>query len=169
MRKDTQAKIITAVFAAAVVVYVVGQKNNWRLPSGEAAASLISGAAPEPKQPRDTIYAMLDAAREGDIDSYLACYAGQMARQLEQSRDEMTAPGFARYLQERNREIKGVAINEPEMASEREARIRVEYVYQERNEVQQVYLERVDGAWKIFGVDAAERVKTLVPYGTPVY
>jgi hypothetical protein len=92
-----------------------------------------------------------------------------MARQLEQSRDEMTAAGFAQYLKDRNREIKGVAINEPEKASEREARIRVEYVYQDRNEVQQVYLEHIGGAWKILGVDVAERVKTLVPYGTPVY
>jgi hypothetical protein len=169
MRKDTQAKVITALLAAAVVLFVVGEKNGWRLPSGEAAAGLISGAAPEPKQPRDTIYAMLDAARDGDVAAYIACHAGQMARQLEQSRDEMTAAGFAQYLKDRNREIKGVAINEPEKASEREARIRVEYVYQDRNEVQQVYLEHIGGAWKILGVDVAERVKTLVPYGTPVY
>jgi hypothetical protein len=55
------------------------------------------------------------------------------------------------------------------MPSSNEARIRVEYVYADRNEAQQVYLERIDGDWKISGVDASERVKTLVPYGTPVY
>jgi hypothetical protein len=169
MRKDTQAKVITALLAAAVVAYVAGEKYGWRLPSGSAAASLISGDEAEPKQPRDTIYAMLDAARDGDVEAYIACYAGQMASQLQQSRKEMTAQGFADYLKSRNREIKGVAINEPELASDREARIRVEYVYQDRNEVQQVYLERIEGAWKIRGVDTAERVKTLVPYGTPVY
>ena len=169
MRKDAQAKLITALLAAGVVVYVVGEKNDWRLPSGQAAASLISGAKPEPKAPRDTIYAMLDAARDGDVPGYINCYTGQMARQLEQSRDEMTLSGFAQYLKDRNKEIKGIAINEPEMASDNQARVRVEYVYQDRNEVQQVYLERAVGDWKITGVDAAERVKTLVPYGTPVY
>ena len=170
MRKDTQAKVITGLLAAAVIVYVAGEKNDWRLPAGSgAAASVLSGGDAETAQPRDTIYAMLDAARDGDVAGYIACHAGPMGRQLEQSRDEMTAAGFARYLQDRNREIKGVAINEPEMASEREARIRVEYVYQDRNEVQQVYLESLDGAWKIIGVDGAERVKALVPYGTPVY
>ena len=49
-----------------------------------------------------------------------------------------------------------------------QARIRVEYVYEDRNEVQQVELERQDGRWRISSVDSAQRVKTLVPYGTPV-
>lgn len=169
MRKDRQAKTITALLAVGVAVYAVGEKNGWRLPSGGGAIDLIGGAAGKPKDPRDTIYAMLDAARDGNVEAYIGCHGGQMARQLAQSRDEMTAEGFAKYLTDRNREIKGVAIDEPEMASEREARIRVEYVYRDRNEVQQVYLERLDGAWKIAGADTAERVKTLVPYGTPVY
>lgn len=185
MRKDTQAKVITALLAAGLVVYVVGEKYDWQAPSGEgfslfrlvsarsgggsSGGSLIGGEARESKNPRDTIYAMLDAARDGDVEAYIACHAGEMARQLAQSRDEMTPQGFAKYLADRNREIKGIAINEPEMASPDEARIRVEYVYRERNEAQQVYLERVDGAWKITAVDATERVETLVPYGTPVY
>jgi len=29
-------------------------------------------------------------------------------------------------------------------------------------------LEKTTGGWKIARVDSAERVKTLVPYGTPV-
>ncbi|MCB9383008.1 MAG: hypothetical protein H6509_00215 [Bryobacterales bacterium] len=169
MRKDTQAKLLTALLAAGVVTYVVGEKNGWKWPSGEAAASLIAGAKDEPTPPRETIYAMLDAARDGDVAAYITCYTGAMARQLEQSRDEMTPEGFAKYLVERNREIKGVAINEPEMASDTQARIRVEYVYEDRNEVQQVELERQDGRWRISSVDSAQRVKTLVPYGTPVY
>lgn len=169
MRKDTQAKVITALLAAGVVIWVAGEKNGWQLPSGGGAGALIGSAAKEPKEPRDVIYAMLDAARDGDIEAYIGCHAGEMARQLEQTRDEMTPEGFARYLTERNREIKGIAINEPEMASANEARIRVEYVYQDRNEAQLVYLDKIGGEWKIAGVDAAERVKTLVPYGTPVY
>ena len=31
-----------------------------------------------------------------------------------------------------------------------------------------MYLEKINGVWKITRVDSAERVKTLVPYGTPV-
>jgi hypothetical protein len=46
--------------------------------------------------------------------------------------------------------------------------VRVEYVYQDRNEAQTMYLEKASSGWKITRVDGAERVKTLVPYGTPV-
>jgi len=31
-----------------------------------------------------------------------------------------------------------------------------------------MYLEKQSGIWKIVQVDSTERVKTLVPYGTPV-
>jgi hypothetical protein len=31
-----------------------------------------------------------------------------------------------------------------------------------------MYLERTPAGWKIARVDSAERIKTLVPYGTPV-
>ena len=112
---------------------------------------------------------MRDAARDGDVAAYIGCHAGEMTRRLEQSRTEMSEEGFRKYLQDRNREIKGVAINEPELAAESKARVRVEYVYADRNESQVLYLEKTAGSWKIVGVDAAERVPTLVPYGTPVY
>jgi hypothetical protein len=47
-------------------------------------------------------------------------------------------------------------------------KLRVEYVFADRNEVQWMYLENANGSWKIARVDATERVKTLIPYGTPV-
>jgi hypothetical protein len=34
--------------------------------------------------------------------------------------------------------------------------------------MQKMYLEKHGDRWKIARVDGAERVKTLVPYGTPV-
>ena len=63
---------------------------------------------------------------------------------------------------------KGIAISEPQPVTDREVKVRVEYVYQDRNEAQTMYLEKDAGSWKISRVDGAERVKTLVPYGTPV-
>ena len=47
-------------------------------------------------------------------------------------------------------------------------RVRVEYVYADRNEAQQLYLENQGDGWKISGVSAAVHVDTPVPYGTPV-
>lgn len=169
MRKETQAKILTGALFLAAVLFVVGRNNGWKLPSGDGAADLLSTRSKKPDAPRETIYAMLDAARDGDVAAYIDCYAGEMVRRLEQSRDEMSADGFAAYLKVRNAEVKGIAINEPEEASETRVRIRVEYVYADRNEAQILYLERAGGGWKIVGLDNAERVPTLVPYGTPVY
>jgi hypothetical protein len=44
----------------------------------------------------------------------------------------------------------------------------VEYVYQDRNETQFFLVEKTGRGWKITHVEPAERVKTVIPYGTPV-
>lgn len=118
--------------------------------------------------PQDAIYSMLDAARVGDTGAYLRSYTGQMEASLKQSIAETTGAGFAKYLKDANAAIKGVAISEPQPLTDREMKVRVEYVYQDRNEAQTMYLEKQPDGWKIARVDGAERVKTLVPYGTPV-
>ena len=71
-------------------------------------------------------------------------------------------------IQAKNALVKGVAIQEPERISDREVKARVEYVFADRNEVQIVYLERVGERWKIASADGAQRIETLIPYGTPV-
>jgi hypothetical protein len=119
-------------------------------------------------QPQDAIYAMLDAARAGDVKGYLASYTGGMAASLEQSVKESGEAGFARYLRDSNAALKGVAVQAPQTGSGGDATVRVEYVYQDRNEAQSMVLQKIGGTWKIARVDGAERVKTLVPYGTPV-
>jgi hypothetical protein len=91
-----------------------------------------------------------------------------METSLKQSIAEQGEVAFAKYLQETNAPIKGIAITEPQVLTDREVKARVEYVYQDRNEVQFFYLEKQGKLWKIARLDSAERVKTLVPYGTPV-
>lgn len=118
--------------------------------------------------PQDAVYAMLDAARAGNVRAYLASYDGALQASLRQSAREMGDAAFAQYLRDSNAAIQGVAVEAPQQASAAEARLRVEYVYQDRNEAQTMLLRRVGGAWKIARVDGAERVKTLVPYGSPV-
>jgi hypothetical protein len=112
---------------------------------------------------------MLDAAGRGDAGAYIECYSGAMRRRLEQSRDEMSAGGFARYLIENNKQIKGFAVAEPKTLSGGDVEVRVEFVYQDRNEAQQFLLAKSGGEWTITGGHTAERVETLVPYGTPVH
>jgi hypothetical protein len=112
---------------------------------------------------------MLDAARDGDVKKYLAAYTGSMETALRQSIAESSDTAFRKYLQDSNSALKGVAVMAPEaVAGDREVKVRVEYVYQDRNEAQTMNLEKTASGWKIARVDSAERVKTLVPYGTPV-
>jgi len=167
MTQQQKARYLTFAVIAVVAVLLAGQKAGWKLPYG--AASLRTAQPPRPPEPRDAIYRMLDAARSGDAAAYLDCFSGQMAATLRQSLSEMGSRAFSQYLTSTNKEIKGIALTEPVSITDREVRVRVEYVYQDRNEAQQMYLEKLPAAgWRIARVDSTERVKTLVPYGTPV-
>ena len=164
MTKERQKQLVTIAVLALAAGAALAGKNGWRLPRFDTFMPAASKPAPGPQ---DAIYAMLDAARQGDVNAYLACYSGQIRTTLEASVRESTSEAFAKYLRDSNAAVKGVALNEPEKLGDREVKVRVEYVYQDRNEAQTIYLEK--GAdWKITRVDGAERVKTLVPYGTPV-
>ena len=155
MTRERKTQILTAAVLAALGL-VLARRGEWR-------------AQKPPATPQDAVYAMLDAARDGDVGAYLDAHTGQMAASLRQSLTETTPAAFAGYLKRSNSAVKGIAVSEPQPLSDREVRLRVEFVYQDRNEAQWMYLVKQDARhWKIARVDAAERVKTVIPYGTPV-
>jgi hypothetical protein len=156
----------TAIVLAGAFAIAAAQKYGWKPPR---LTDLVSSPAPKAAPtPQDAIYAMLDAARDGDVKAYLGAYTGQMEASLRQTLAESNPERFAQYLRQSNAAIKGVAIAEPQALTEGETKVRVEYVYQDRNEAQTMYLEKQSAGWKIARVDGVERVKTLIPYGTPV-
>jgi hypothetical protein len=155
---ERKARIATVAVLAAALGGIAVYRSGWTFSPPKTAS---------PK-PQDAVYAMLDAARAGDVNRYLAQYTGQMETSLRQAIAESGEAAFAKYLKDSNAAIKGVAIMEPQPLTDREVKLKVEYVYQDRNETQQVYAEKTPGGWRIARVDSAERVKTLVPYGTPV-
>lgn len=135
---------------------------------GALGVAIVRKKGVSPADPRDAIYAMLDAARAGDTRVYLAQYTGPMEASLKQALVEKGEAGFSTYLQTANAELKGLAVQEPKPVSGSEVQVQVEYVYRDRNEAQILFLEKRPEGWKIARVDSAERIKTLVPYGTPV-
>jgi len=162
--KQRKAQLLTGLIMAGALAFVMLRATN------RPVTDLIPVAA-QPKAdptPQDAIYAMLDAAREGNVQAYLAAYTGQMETSLKQSIAEQGEQAFGRYLKETNQPVKGIAITEPQTLTESQVKVRVEYVFQDRNEIQFYYLEKQGKEWKIARLDAAERIKTLVPYGTPV-
>ncbi|MBM3735813.1 MAG: hypothetical protein FJW39_08515 [Acidobacteria bacterium] len=162
MTKQHKARILTGILMAAALGAVL--LRNTRVT--DTVASAIQ-PRPDPT-PQDTIYSMFDAARDGNVGDYLRHYTGQMETSLKQTVSEQGESRFAGYLKQTNAPVKGIAIMEPQVLTDREVKLRVEYVYQDRNEVQMFYLEKQGKDWRIARLETAERIKTLVPYGTPV-
>ncbi len=170
MNRQRVAQLLTILTLAAALGATVARRNGWRMPAWSMpTGSMSASQRPAEATPQDAIYAMLDAARDGDVRKYLAAYTGSMETALRQSIAESSDAAFRKYLQDTNAALKGVAVMAPDaVAGDREVKVRVEYVYQDRNEAQTMNLEKTASGWKIARVDSAERVKTLVPYGTPV-
>ena len=128
---------------------------------------VLARRAKPPAEPADTVYAMLAAARAGDVKAYLACYTGPMREALQQTMRESTTPGFAKYLRDTHAAVKGLAVSDAQQSGDLETTLRVEYIYPDRNEAQTLSLEKGPDGWKIARIDVAGRVPTKIPYGTP--
>jgi|HubBroStandDraft_1064217.scaffolds.fasta_scaffold05586_4 hypothetical protein len=167
MTRERKAQIATVVILLAGLALVAMKRGGWQA-SAASLSNLAVSRAPAGANPQDTVYRMMDAARDGDVRAYLGCYTGQMESGLRQLAAEKGEPALAAYIRNFNASVKGVAIQEPQSTGDREVRLRVEFVYRDRNEAQIYYLEQTGGNWKISKQENAEGVKTLVPYGTTV-
>ena len=165
MSNQQRVRVVTLVVIGVVFALVAGRQIDWRWDG--AAAGVLASPSENTPDPLDAIQRMMNAARDGDVNAYLASYSGQMEKVLRQNMSEMGADQFSKYLREKDSEIKGLAIHEPKMMGTDEAEIRVEYVYAERNEAQRFYLRRALERWTITRVDAVETWQATVPYGTP--
>jgi hypothetical protein len=160
MKRNPRAQVL----AVAVLLGALGvggaRKAGW-FEGGAAPAATTEDAISA------TIYATMNAARAGNVSRYLAGYTGPMRVALQRTVDDSGRAAFARYLQSSDAGVKGLAVR-VESSGEREAKAWVEYVYQERNDVQVVYLRKERGAWRIARTEGDQPVKAAIPYGTPV-
>jgi hypothetical protein len=167
MNISTVSASVTAVVIATALLGTVAKSKGWRF-SDLSPQSFARSLKPVEKTPEDAIFTMLDAARLADPQAFLDCYSGQLKDQLSQTEKESGEAKFATYLKTSNVAVQGVVVSTPQPEADGFVKVRVEYVYRDRNEVQFVYLSKVGSAWKISKVDGSERVKTLVPFGTAV-
>jgi hypothetical protein len=152
------------VILAVTLLVVLAREKHWNFSLGTSSVFKAGGV----ETPEDAVYKMLDAARAGDTKTYLDCFSGELRLQLSQVIKETSTIQFAKYLVAQNSAFTGVAVSVTANPSPADARLRVEYVYPERNEIQTVYLRRDEAKWKIFLVTGSEQIKTLIPYGTRV-
>jgi len=86
-----------------------------------------------------------------------------MEGSLRQIVKEKGESAMAEYIRNFNASVKGVALQEPQFVSQDEVRVRVEFVYSDRNESQIYFLQRTGARWRITGQENTEGVKVLVP------
>ena len=91
----------------------------------------------------------------------------QRKEQLAATVKESTEAKFKSYLTTQNADFQSIAVMVTDRGDD-QALVRLEYVYNDRNEVQNVELRKEGSRWKIAKVDGAQQIKTLIPYGTPV-
>jgi len=166
MSRERKAQIATIALIAAVLAFLAVKRGGWQA-NAASLSSLVTSRPAAGATPQDTVYRMMDAARDGDVPAYLDCYTGQMESGLRQIAKEKGDEALAQYIRNFNASVKGVAIQEPQSTGDREVRLRVEFVYRDRNEAQIYYLQQ-SGSWKISRQENTEGVKTLVRYGTAV-
>lgn len=161
MSRERKAQIATVLVLAGALTLVAAKRSGW------SPAAIIQTAAPA-VTPQDTVYRMMDAARDGDVRAYLASYTGPLESSLRQIVKEKGEASLADYIRQFNASVKGVAIQEPQSVAENEVRLRVEFVYRDRNEAQLYCLQKIASGWRIARQENTEGVKAVVPYGTPV-
>ncbi len=116
---------------------------------------------------KSAVYAMLDAAAEGNADDYLRCFSGAKARELQALAQERGAGSFGQALKTVNADIKGFALYGVEEVSENRIELTCELVFAGRNEKQLIALENSRQGWRIVGLESGGTVQMSRPYGSP--
>jgi hypothetical protein len=161
--------IFTVSFVLTLLALVVLRTNQMAAASWLNPSWLGARFSPKPAaSPEDSIYAMLDAARAGDTKTYLDLFASPMRDQLLQVVKENSETKFADYLKSQNTAFQSVAVSIADRTGDSEVLARVEYVYTDRNEVQNLYLRKETSGWRIFKIAGSDQIKTLVPFGSSV-
>lgn len=166
MRETKTPAVLTALFVAVLFALVFLSSHGWRLPS--QVSDFFAHSTRRATTPEDTVYGMLDAARAGDTRQYVDTFAGPLRQQIQQVMRESGKSHFSAYLATQSGAFQSVAVSVTEQPSDVEARLRVEYVYKNRNEVQTFHLKKDSGRWVIIGISGTDQIKTLIPYGTAV-
>lgn len=121
-----------------------------------------------PQKPEDVIFAMFDAMEKGDVHRYLSLLGDGAKKRAELILKEVGRREFARQLRNMHEGIKGIAVSLLDQVSEDEILLRVELVFESRNEVQKARMKRVNGTWKVVEMMQAEHLTPPILYGTPV-
>ena len=158
--------VLTGIFLVFLLGLIFLRTHGWKLPV--EVTNILSRSRPTPATPEDAVYGMLDAARSGNTTVYVNTFSGPLQQQIQQVIRESGKKQFSTYLTGQSLSFQSVALSVTEQPSDAEARLRVEYIYTNRNEVQTYHLRKFGSRWKVVGISGTDLTKTLIPYGTAV-
>lgn len=132
-------------------------------PAGPSLVTAPGAGEPDPSDGAGArVQALLESARAGDVDAYLAAYSGPLRARLEREVREQGPEAFGQALRTAAAARKSHARFAPLADGPDTVRIVVESVYADRNERQTFRLER-DGGDAPWLVTDVETVKTQLP------
>ncbi len=161
-RRIDRKAVLTVIVLLGVFAITLLRSYHWQMPASWKAWRAATRTR-APASPEDGIYAMFDAARAGDTKAYLDCFSGTLRNQVAATAKEDSK--FKAYLTAQNSAVQGMAVTVTDRPNADEARARVEYVYRDHNEVQNVRLQRDGARWRIITIDGAQPLQPIVPYG----
>ena len=127
-----------------------------------------AGKPGEESSPAGVVRAMSLFSRDGRVNDYLDCFTGELRAKLEQTRDQAKPGEFADALRRRSAPVRGLAVSDQTQLDAETMRLKIEWVFDDRNEIQTFTLRKVQGAWKIADMTDAQYRKPDVSYGTKV-
>lgn len=122
----------------------------------------------QPESPDSVVWRMIEACREGDIESYLSCFSDNWRKRLEQVAKELGEEKLRTNLRQMVAPIKNIAVWAPEQSPLGDWGVTVEFVFADRKERQTFSVKKIGGEWKIVDIETTQPVPVLIPYGTPV-
>lgn len=163
-RKPIAALATIGVTLLVVIAAVLLGRSD---PSAETENGTASTPA-QPPGPAGRVQTMLIAAQEGDVETYLACFAGELREALNRQAAEASRAAFADRLRQEEADLENLVTKDVKQPAEDEATLELVRSYTDRNLRHRVRLKRIGGEWKITDLVPVEQYKPEIPYGTPV-
>jgi hypothetical protein len=157
-------KRIAAGLATIAVMGLLLRSGGWR--GAPAGAPVVDSTFPADDGPEARVRLLLEHAKGGDVDRYLADFTGPMRARLEREASERGREAFASELRRAAAARKGHAVFAAEADARDEARIMVESVYPDRNERQDFRLVNTADGWRVADVEAAREREPAARFGT---
>src|ERR1700683_4277508 len=104
MTRERKAQVATVAILIGALALVAVKRGGWQA-SAASLSTLVAVRAPAEATPPDTVYRMMDAARDGDVRAYLGCYTGQMESTLRQIVAAKGEAALATYIHNFNASV----------------------------------------------------------------